>query len=104
MEFGALSADEFFVMGDNSPRSQDSRLWPNRRHAHNRHAVPRQALLGKAFFIYWPHGIPFLNGGKGFRILNHSAYRDHRGDPVVETYPEYEFPFYPQWWRWKRIQ
>jgi len=102
--FRALSSDEFFVMGDNSPRSQDSRLWPNRRHAVNRHAVPRQALLGKAFFIYWPHGIPFLNNGKGFKILNHSTGRNHRGEALTETYPEYSVPFYPQWWRWKRIR
>jgi signal peptidase I len=102
--FRALRADEFFVMGDNSPRSQDSRLWPNRRHAYNRHAVPRQALLGKAFFIYWPHGVPFLNHGKGFAVLNHSVARNIRGEPVVDTYPEYELPFYPQWWRWKRIR
>lgn len=101
--FQALGSDEFFVMGDNSPRSADSRIWPNTRHAVNRHAVPRQALLGKAFFIYWPHGIPFLNNGRGFPLLNHSVYRDHRGEPVIETYPEYVFPFYPQWWRWKRI-
>ena len=101
--FRALGPDEFFVMGDNSPRSQDSRLWPNKRHAVNRHAVPRQALLGKAFFIYWPHGIPFLNGGKGYTVLNHTPYRDQRG-PVVDTYPDYAAPFYPQWWRWKRIR
>jgi signal peptidase I len=61
-------------------------------------------LLGKAFFIYWPHGIPFLNNGKGFALLNHSVYHDQRHEPVVENYPEYVFPFYPQWWRWKRIQ
>ncbi|WP_010584204.1 signal peptidase I [Schlesneria paludicola] len=102
--FRALSSDEFFVMGDNSPRSQDSRLWPNSRHALNRHAVPRQALLGKAFFIYWPHGVPFLNNGKGFKILNHSPYQDQMGKPYVDTYPEYVFPFYPQWWRWMRIR
>ena len=101
--FRGLGPDEFFVMGDNSPRSQDSRLWPNKRHAANRHAVPRQALLGKAFFIYWPHGIPFLNNGKGYPVLNHSTYRDQRGS-TVETYPDYAAPFYPQWWRWKRIR
>ena len=103
--FGTLGPDEFFVMGDNSPRSQDSRLWPNaRRHAPNRHAVPRQALLGKAFFIYWPHGIPFLNGGKGYPVINHTPYRNQRGEAVVDTYPDYAAPFYPQWWRWKRIR
>ena len=102
--FNALGPDEFFVMGDNSPRSQDSRLWPNsRRHAVNRHAVPRKALLGKAFFIYWPHGIPFLNRGRGFPLINHTPARDRNG-PLVETYPDYAAPFYPQWWRWKRIR
>ncbi|HEY0981030.1 S26 family signal peptidase, partial [Schlesneria sp.] len=103
--FRELGPDEFFVMGDNSPRSQDSRLWPNvQRHAYNRHAVPRQALLGKAFFIYWPHGIPFLNSGKGYPLLNHSPRRNQRGEPEVDNYPDYVAPFYPQWWRLKRIR
>lgn len=102
--FKPLGSDEFFAMGDNSPRSMDSRLWPNQRNAENRHAVSRQALLGKAFFIYWPHGIPFLNGGKGFKIKNHSVGRNFNNEPLVETYPEYVAPFYPQWWRWKRIR
>lgn len=103
--FKQMTSDEFFVMGDNSPRSQDSRLWSNSRHAVNRHAVPRQALLGKAFFIYWPHGIPcqipLLNVGP-FAVKNHS-YREHNGRRV-DAYPEYVVPFYPQWWRWKRIR
>ena len=104
--FATLASDEFFVMGDNSPRSQDSRLWPNTRRAVNRHAVPRQALLGKAFFIYWPHGIPFLNNGQGYKLLNHGVARDARDQAgrAIETYPEYSVPFYPQWWRWKRIR
>jgi len=99
--FEPLSSDEFFVMGDNSPRSLDSRLWDNGLNRRNAHAVPRQALLGKAFFIYWPHGVPFLNNGKGYKLMNHSR---EFADSSVENYPEYTFPFYPQWWRWKRIR
>jgi hypothetical protein len=40
-----LKADEFFVLGDNSPRSSDSRYWG---------PVPRANILGKAHVIYWP--------------------------------------------------
>jgi signal peptidase I len=115
VEFRQLEANQFFVMGDNSPRSQDSRLWPNEvRHAPNRHAVERQALIGKAFFIYWPHGIPFLNGGHGFTLIGHRPVPPNEGqfnrDQFPEEqkeaweYPEYSIPFYPQWWRWKRIR
>ena len=31
------------------------------------------------------------------------SYKDREGNPFTETYPEYVVPFYPQWWRWKRI-
>jgi signal peptidase I len=118
-DFTQLGPDEFFVMGDNSPRSQDSRLWPNQiRHAVNRHAVSRQALIGKAFFVYWPHGIPFLNGGRGFMLKGHSPapqFIDKNSPDWVRkqvaeeqlaaaNYPKYVAPFYPQWWRWKRIR
>lgn len=116
-EFHELGPDEFFVMGDNSPRSQDSRLWPNHRQAKNRHAVSRQALIGKAFFIYWPHGVPFLNNGKGFNLIGHRPVprpiqEGNRYDLELAEqeqadawkYPEYSVPFYPQWWRWKRIR
>jgi len=115
-EFRGLGPDEFFVMGDNSPRSQDSRLWPNSiRHAPNRHAVGRQALIGKAFFIYWPHGVPFLNDGHGFNLIGHRTIpRNPENQFEVKAaaaerkaaaaYAEYSIPFYPQWWRWKRIR
>ena len=44
-----LEADQFFVLGDNSPQSKDSRLW-------DKHYVSRELLIGKALIIYWPHG------------------------------------------------
>ena len=87
------SRDEFLMLGDNSPRSYDSRLW------RNTHAVPRQLLIGKAFFIYWPHAMPFLNGGRGFPM---SSYRE-QGDPKAPTIPRFSLPFYPQFSRMKRI-
>lgn len=56
-----LGADQFFAMGDNSPQSQDARIWDDQ----SRHFVHRDYLLGKALFIYWPHAtklgpIPFI--------------------------------------------
>ena len=40
-----LSDDEYFVLGDNRNNSNDSRSgW----------TVPRQNIIGKAWFIYWP--------------------------------------------------
>ncbi len=42
-----LEDNEFFVMGDNSPVSHDSRRW---RHA----PVPRQLLVGKPFLVHMP--------------------------------------------------
>jgi signal peptidase I len=37
--------ENFFVLGDNSASSQDSRYWG---------FVPKQNILGKAILIYWP--------------------------------------------------
>jgi len=61
--------DEFFMLGDNSPSSSDSRLWvevaPTLRLYDELNAaqyrpgtVPRYNLIGKAFFVYWPAGTP----------------------------------------------
>lgn len=44
-----LGADQFFVLGDNSAKSKDSRLWGDE------YWVGRELLIGKALFIYWPH-------------------------------------------------
>lgn len=37
--------DSFYVLGDNSASSRDSRYWG---------FVPRKNIIGKAFFLYWP--------------------------------------------------
>ena len=53
------------MMGDNSPRSKDSRAWTTEDAAwddtteRKSWEVPRQLLTGKAFYVYWPHGVPF---------------------------------------------
>ena len=41
--------DKFFVLGDNSAKSKDGRLWGPE------YWVSRELLIGKALFIYWPH-------------------------------------------------
>ncbi len=55
-----LGESEFFVCGDNSPASQDGRLWTEpeewvRQLVDGKPGVvPRRLLLGKAFFVYFP--------------------------------------------------
>jgi signal peptidase I len=43
-----LGPDQYFVLGDNSPNSQDSRFWPDGG------AVPARSLLGKPFMVHLP--------------------------------------------------
>ena len=45
--------DQFFALGDNSPQSQDSRLW-HHKYLKTEYYVERDLLIGKALFIYWP--------------------------------------------------
>ncbi|MBN1394954.1 MAG: hypothetical protein JW959_08020 [Pirellulales bacterium] len=55
----SLEADQFFALGDNSAFSKDGRLW-----GQGNHYVPRELLIGKALFIYWPHSwdrIPYVH-------------------------------------------
>lgn len=40
-----FNADEYFMLGDNSLASQDSRYWGQ---------VPQRMLLGQAIWVYWP--------------------------------------------------
>ena len=64
-----LRSWEYFMLGDNSAASQDSRLWltvgphlTDRGEDYQLGTVPADQLIGKAFFVYWPSGlrIPWL--------------------------------------------
>jgi signal peptidase I len=67
----ALREGEYFVMGDNSPRSFDSRMWSQIA----RPVVPAENLVGKAFFVYWPsagwrYGVPVAPDATGWRLVH----------------------------------
>ena len=58
-----LRQDGFFMLGDNTSASKDSRLWDqvgphlvDRGEAFQLGTVPKDQLIGKAFFVYWPSG------------------------------------------------
>jgi signal peptidase I len=67
-----LDHDEFFMLGDNSRASQDSRLWgnPHPLVATKIDAKPfivnRKLLLGKAWVVYFPSPLPMSDGGKAY--------------------------------------
>jgi signal peptidase I len=65
----ALGKDEFFVCGDNSPSSYDSRWWGsegigNVEKRYRAGIVPRDYLVGKAMFVYWPSGFRLFSGDR----------------------------------------
>ncbi len=65
-----IEADQFYCLGDNSPLSGDSRLWEmvdpwvrSEMLADDPTpvgVVPRELMMGRAFFVYWP--APFALG------------------------------------------
>jgi len=92
----AIRPGHYMMMGDNSPRSKDGRAWttldqgpngwdPNLRESNE---VPASLLIGKAFFIYWPHGKPFW---PNLRIL-------------PGLFPDVRIPFRPYFERMKWIR
>jgi signal peptidase I len=40
-----IPPDQYFVLGDNRPTSEDSRFWG---------PIPKAYIIGKAIFVYWP--------------------------------------------------
>ncbi|MBU0618031.1 MAG: hypothetical protein KKI02_09965 [Planctomycetes bacterium] len=74
----ALNDDAYFMCGDNSPGSHDSRAWsevdlgPHLRAAYADGAyqlgtVPADQMIGRAFFVYWPGFLPL--SAKGPNLL-----------------------------------
>jgi signal peptidase I len=60
-----LGTGEFFMLGDNSAASKDSRLWDERGpHLSQRNppaqlgTVAADQIIGRAFHVYWPAGRP----------------------------------------------
>ena len=49
-----LGADEYFVLGDFSKQSSDSRVWNRGAPGHPSYAVPASHLGGVVTHIYWP--------------------------------------------------
>jgi signal peptidase I len=67
-----IREDNFLMLGDNSPRSKDSRGWRDADRAWDPEErqpweVPRKLITGKAFCVYWPHGKPF---GLDIRVMH----------------------------------
>lgn len=100
-----LNSDEYLMFGDNSSMSKDSRLFdydarPMNGVFSHRYAVRERDLIGKALFIFWPHGVPFLNDGRGIAVRYHKGREG--ADPG--TYPSVRVPFYPNLSRMKKIR
>jgi hypothetical protein len=63
-----LGADEYLMLGDNSPLSADSRSWRDSP------AAPRELLIGKPFVVYLPSRFSSWRGG-GFQVPEPSKIR-----------------------------
>ncbi|MHC4759088.1 MAG: signal peptidase I [Planctomycetota bacterium] len=69
-----LKESQFFVLGDNSPSSEDGRWWGKRGisnkgvESYDEGIVPGEYMVGKALFVYWPSGyeFPWPNGLRAY--------------------------------------
>jgi len=69
-----LGEGEFFACGDNSPQSLDSRLWTepgigNSQAEYPLGIVPRDYLIGQAFYVYWPGSYKTKPRGKSIGFI-----------------------------------
>jgi len=106
-----LDEGEYLMFGDNSSMSKDSRLFDFQSRPMNgvfshRYAVREQDLIGKALYIFWPHGVPFLNNGQGIAVRYHSGREKNpdRDNTDAGKYPSVRVPFYPNLRRMKKIR
>jgi signal peptidase I len=71
-----IAPEKYMMMGDNSPESYDGRAWDRADRnwdstGRESWEVPATMIVGKAFFVYWPHGKPFwpdLAISRDFRV------------------------------------
>jgi signal peptidase I len=65
-----LHGDEYFVLGDNSPDSHDSRKWtehgPHLAADYRPGTVPADQIVGRAAFVYLPGVLPARPAGRWF--------------------------------------
>lgn len=97
----AIGPGKYMAMGDNSPKSKDGRAWEDldkykpgdgeytresgwRTAEREKWEIPENLLVGKAFFVYWPHGVPF--------------------GPKINVNHDFLLPFRPYWERMKWIR
>ena len=73
-----IPEDEYFVLGDNRNNSNDS---------HTGWLVPRDNVIGRAWFVYWPPS--------RWRVVQHHSYPELNGEPqqamMVSQSPEVQF-------------
>lgn len=75
-----LEEGQYLALGDNSPNSGDSRVWTSE------HYVTRDLIIGKAFYVYWPH-----------------AWETNPSLPIPFRGRTIRVPFYPNFWEMRLI-